>query len=116
MVRLEDRLRQTDDAKFHLQDSLCSTELRVVSTYDAKFRSPDDVVEDDASLFHSPLRVFSMNEAQFSMDLAVLPDEPSKFQPRKEKSLSSHPHFQTNQLVCLRDQAVLSTTFFAFQP
>jgi hypothetical protein len=40
----------------------------------------------------------------------------SKFQTRKEKSLSKHRHFQTQQLVCLHDQAVVSTTSLAFQP
>ena len=83
--------------------------------YDAMVRSPDDVVHDEAVVFQLPLRVFPMNEAKLSMNLAVSLMNQSKLQMRKEKSLSNQPLFQTKKDVCLRDQAVLSPTSFAFQ-
>jgi hypothetical protein len=89
---------------------------RVVSMDDAMVRSPDDVVHDEAVVFPLPLRVFPMNEAKLSMNLVVSRMNQSKLQMRTAKSLSNQPLFQTKKDVCLRDQAVLSTTSFALQP
>jgi hypothetical protein len=101
---------------FQREHSLFSMKQRVVSMDDAMVRSPEDVVHDEAVVFPLPLRVFPMNEAKVSMDLAVSRMNQSKLQTRKEKSLSNQPLFQTKKDVCLRDQAVLSPISFAFQP
>ena len=97
--------------------------------YDAVFSSPADVFVDDEIVFQADLRGFSTNDAKlstnlrafqtrqamFQTNLAVFLTNQSKFQARKERSLSKHRHVQTQQLVCLHDQAV-STNGFALQP
>jgi hypothetical protein len=82
---------------------------------DAMVRGPEDVVHDEAVVFRFLLRVFPTNEAKFSMNLAVCPMNQSKLRMRKEKSLSNQPLFRTKKGVCLRDQAALSPSSFAFQ-
>ena len=118
--------------------------LRVISTFDAMFRLPDDVFQEEADGFLPSIRVFQTNDAMFSTNLRVFQAKdsmspsnlrvfqakesmfsshhrvfrtnPSSFQARKEKSLSTHPLFPMNEDVGLRDQAVVPTTYFAFQP
>jgi hypothetical protein len=82
---------------------------------DAMVRGPDDVVHEEPVVFRLLLRVFPMNGASFSMNLAVCPMNQSKVRMRKEKSHSKQSLFRTKKDVCLRDQAVLSPGSFAFQ-
>ena len=66
-------------------------------------------------MFSSNLRLFQAKDAMFSTKHRVFPTNQSSFQPRTEKSLSNQPLLQTQKGVCLGDQAVVSTTSFAFR-